>query len=118
MHATTIGEDEVAALCRVHAAAAAEANDEVCAKLSRHFHAGINILGARVFPHVAKDLDRQADLPHKTCRTLGIARFHDAWIIHHQHARAAILTRQLAHAGKRAITIDEPRTRLVIEGGE
>ena len=89
MHATTIREDEVAALRCVHAAATTETDDEVDLELLGHVHAAIHIFRARVLPHFTKGTPLDPGTHEDADGTGDVACFDNPWITDDQRAPAA-----------------------------
>ena len=77
-HLTAVGQDEVAALGGVHAAAAPQTNNRVDAQQPRHFDAAINTSGRRIFLDLIKADDLHALPFEQGDDPAGMARGNDA----------------------------------------
>lgn len=118
LHATAVGEDEITPLRRIHAAAAAEADDEVGLELASDGDTAVHILRAGIFPHIAIHPDLDPGLDEKAGGTGDVACAQDARITDDQRPFATEFLGQAAHLGERAIAKDESGAGLMVKGGE
>ena len=118
LHAAAIGENEVAALRGVHAAASAQPHDQIDVGLPRDGEAALDAAGGRVLLRVVEARDGLPGQLQRLVNAFGMSGGHDALIRDQQDFGARQVPRQLADSIHGAGAKDQTRARLMIEGDQ
>ena len=116
LHRSAVGQHQIAAFRRVHAAPAAEADENVRFRRSRDFRAAPDVLGVGILADAVEDRHRDARRIERRTRALDVAGVHDPLVRDDQRAPSAEFRGERADPGKRAGPEDEPGARSPVEG--